>query len=49
MSTKTKVRAPYACRGLAGTLMTPAEFDAFIAGEMDKWGKVIREAHVKAE
>ncbi|APV49439.1 MFS transporter [Betaproteobacteria bacterium GR16-43] len=28
---------------------TPAEFDAFIVGEMEKWGKVIREAKVKAE
>jgi len=28
---------------------TPAEFDAFIVGEMDKWGKVIRDAKVKAE
>jgi tripartite-type tricarboxylate transporter receptor subunit TctC len=28
---------------------TPAEFAAFIAGEMAKWGKVIRTANIKAE
>jgi tripartite-type tricarboxylate transporter receptor subunit TctC len=29
--------------------MTPAEFGMFIAEETEKWGKVIRTAHIKAE
>ena len=29
--------------------MTPAEFGKLIADETEKWGKVIREAHIKAE
>lgn len=29
--------------------MTPAEFGKFIAGETDKWGKVIRTAGIKPE
>ena len=28
---------------------SPAEFGAFIAAETEKWGKVIRNAHIKAE
>jgi tripartite-type tricarboxylate transporter receptor subunit TctC len=29
--------------------MTPAEFEKFIVAETEKWGKVIREAGIKAE
>jgi hypothetical protein len=29
--------------------MTAAEFGKFIAGETEKWGKVIRAANIKAE
>jgi tripartite-type tricarboxylate transporter receptor subunit TctC len=29
--------------------MTPAEFGKLIADETDKWGKVIRVAHIKLE
>jgi hypothetical protein len=29
--------------------MTPAEFGKLIADETDKWGKVIRAAHIKLE
>ena len=28
--------------------MTPAEFGKLIADETEKWGKVIRAAHIKA-
>ena len=28
---------------------TPQEFGAFVSAEMDKWGKVVREANVKSE
>jgi len=29
--------------------MTPAEFSKFIAGEADKWGKVVRAAHIEVD
>ena len=29
--------------------MSPAEFGAFIASELDKWGKVVREADIKPQ
>jgi hypothetical protein len=29
--------------------MTPPEFGKFIAGETEKWGKVIRAAGIKAQ
>jgi hypothetical protein len=28
--------------------MTPAEFGKFMADETEKWGRVIRAAHIKA-
>jgi tripartite-type tricarboxylate transporter receptor subunit TctC len=28
--------------------MTPAEFGKFMADETEKWGKVVRAAHIKA-
>ena len=36
---------------LGGTVLTdsPADFGKFIADETEKWGKVIRSAHIKAE
>jgi hypothetical protein len=30
-------------------VMTPAEFGRFVAGETEKWGKVVRFAGAKAE
>ena len=45
--TKTRDRlAELGCLVNAGS---PAAFSAFIAGEIDKWGKVIRTAGIKAE
>jgi hypothetical protein len=29
--------------------MTPADFGRFIADEVEKWGKVIRAANIKAD
>ena len=36
---------------LGGTVLagSPAEFGKLIADETEKWGKVVREAHIKAE
>jgi len=30
-------------------IVTPAEFGKFLAAETEKWGKVIKTAHIKAE
>lgn len=35
--------------GVQGIGSTPAEFGAFFAGEMERWGRVIRAAGIKAE
>jgi hypothetical protein len=36
---------------LGGTVMTgpPADFSRLIADETEKWGKVIKSAHIKAD
>jgi len=36
-------------QGAETTVMTPAEFAAFVNAEVVKWGKVIKEAGIKAE
>jgi len=35
--------------GVVPMPMTPAEFEKFIADEVEKWSKVIRAADIKAE
>jgi tripartite-type tricarboxylate transporter receptor subunit TctC len=44
-----KIRARLAELGSAPMLMTPAEFGKFVADEIEKWGKVIRAANIKAD
>jgi tripartite-type tricarboxylate transporter receptor subunit TctC len=44
-----KMKARLADLGAVPMSMTPAEFGKFIAGETDKWAKVIRAANIKAE
>src|SRR5690349_9892592 len=44
-----KTKARLADLGAVPMSMTPAEFGKFIAGETDKWGKVIRAANIKPE
>ncbi len=43
------LKARFADLGGIPTPMTPAEFAAFIAGETEKWGKVVRAGNIKAE
>jgi tripartite-type tricarboxylate transporter receptor subunit TctC len=50
----TVIRLPSVVERLASLSVqtrpnTPAEFGKFVAGEMEKWGKVIRTANIKAE
>jgi tripartite-type tricarboxylate transporter receptor subunit TctC len=44
-----KMKARLADLGSVPMQMTPAEFEKFIVAEAEKWGKVIREAGIKAE
>ena len=43
------VKAKLLAIGVVPKSMTPAEFRQFIAGEIDKWAKVVKFADVKAE
>jgi tripartite-type tricarboxylate transporter receptor subunit TctC len=43
-----KFKARLATFGAAVMTGTPADFSKFIAGEIDKWAKVIKFAHIKA-
>ena len=52
--TAIAVRSPevterFRALGVQGIGSTPAEFGAFFGGEMDRWGRIIREAGIKAE
>ena len=42
-------KARLADLGVEPMPMTPAQFGDFIAGENDKWGKVIRDASIKLD
>jgi len=44
-----RIKAQFANLGAVPMPMTPAEFGKLIADETDKWGKVIRSAHIKGE
>ena len=45
----SNMKARLADLGSVPMPMTPADFGDFIAGETEKWGKVIRAANIKAE
>jgi tripartite-type tricarboxylate transporter receptor subunit TctC len=44
-----KMQARFAALGGTALGGTPADFATFIAGEVDKWGKVVRSANIKPE
>ncbi|HTC03850.1 MAG TPA: tripartite tricarboxylate transporter substrate binding protein [Xanthobacteraceae bacterium] len=44
-----EMKARYAKLGAEPMIVTPAEFGKFLAAETEKWGKVIKTAHIKAE
>ena len=44
-----KITARLAALGSAPSPMTPADFGRFVAGEVEKWGKVIRAANIKTQ
>jgi tripartite-type tricarboxylate transporter receptor subunit TctC len=43
-----KIKGRLADMGAIPTVMTQAEFGQFVADEVEKWGKVVRAAHLKA-
>jgi tripartite-type tricarboxylate transporter receptor subunit TctC len=43
------VREKLAAQGAEGVGQSPEEFRAYIRGEIDKWGRVIRESGAKVE
>jgi tripartite-type tricarboxylate transporter receptor subunit TctC len=43
------LREQLATRGLVVETMTPQEFGAFIRAEIDKWGGVMKDAHIQQE
>lgn len=42
------VQAKFASLGMELALQTPAQFDAFVAREYEKWGRVIKQAGIEA-
>jgi hypothetical protein len=46
---ESKIRAQLADLGSAPLVLLPAEFSRFVAGQAEKWAKVIRQAKAKAE
>ena len=43
-----KIKGRLADLGAVPTVMTQAEFGRFVADEVEKWGKVVRAAHLRA-
>ena len=46
---KPEVRAAWGKQGAVAMPMTPAEFDAYLRKDIDKWGKVVRDANLKPQ
>jgi len=42
------VQAKFASLGMELALQTPAQFDAFVAREYERWGRVIKQAGIEA-
>jgi tripartite-type tricarboxylate transporter receptor subunit TctC len=46
---KPAIREAWAKQGAVPMIMTPAEFDAFLRRDTDKWAKVIQQAGIKVQ
>jgi tripartite-type tricarboxylate transporter receptor subunit TctC len=44
-----EIKAKFASLGAEPMIMTPAEFGTYIASETQKWGKVVKSAHIKVD
>jgi tripartite-type tricarboxylate transporter receptor subunit TctC len=49
MLLKPEVKATWQKQGADIMMMTPAEFDAYLRADIDKWTKVVKEAGIKLE
>jgi tripartite-type tricarboxylate transporter receptor subunit TctC len=47
--TDPAMKSRFAALGAEPMLMTPPEFGSYIAAETEKWGKVVKAAHIKVE
>ena len=46
---KPEVKEAWAKQGAEPLVMTPAEFDTYLRGDIDKWAKVIQTAGIKVQ
>ena len=46
---KPDVKAAWAKQGAVAMPMTPSEFDAYLRKDIEKWGKVVRDANLKPQ
>jgi tripartite-type tricarboxylate transporter receptor subunit TctC len=46
---KPEVKEAWAKQGAESMIMTPAEFDTFLRGDIEKWAKVIQTAGIKVQ
>jgi tripartite-type tricarboxylate transporter receptor subunit TctC len=44
-----EVKAAWAKQGAEPLVMTPAEFDTYLSGDIEKWAKVIQTAGIKVQ
>ena len=47
MLTRPETKEAWAKQGAVPIVMTPAEFDAYLRGDIEKWAKVIQTAGIK--
>jgi tripartite-type tricarboxylate transporter receptor subunit TctC len=46
---KPEVQAAWAKQGATPLMMTPAEFESYLRGDIEKWAKVIKTANIKVQ
>ena len=46
---KPAIREAWARQGAVPMIMTPAQFEAYLTGDIDKWAKVIQQAGIKVQ
>ena len=49
MIARPAIREAWAKQGAEPMTMTPAQFEAYMKGDIDKWAKVIRQAGIKLQ
>ena len=47
--TRADVKEAWAKQGVEALVMSPAEFDKYLRADIDKWGKVVKDANVKVQ